>query len=637
LVAALPHWIVNNNLLILSFMSNRQNEAVKSPWAWIPSLYFAEGLPNVAIMAISAIMYKTLGISNREFAFYTAWLYLPWVIKPIWSPFVEAYKTKRFWIIFTQFFMGIGFALISFLLPATFFFKATLAVFWLLAFNSATHDIAADGFYIIGLSEHQQSWFVGIRSTFYRLAMMAGQGAIVMLAGSIENATGLESVNVDIRVVKELNVEHKYDVNSEDRVMKPLPGPMRVVSLTGNQVTLQSGAADPQAVDEFINKARELNSHVENSEVDNSFEKSWFDEQILSPVEETIKKITGRDANASVPSMHGNIAVSLYQLSTPPEEGQSVILNIGRVSGSKSVKLIAGGTKVFTHSNWNQPLMAVFQVDLKEKSNCSAVFRVRSGNAIFAWSVSFILLSVVFFSISLYHAFSLPTPPSDTARIDGGVWVSFVQTFSSFFRKKGVVKAIAFLLLYRLGESQLVKLAQPFMLDSQEVGGLAFSTSEVGFVYGTVGTVMLTVGGILGGVLAAQFGLRKVLFPMAIAMNLPNACYLYLAFAQPDSFAVVNLCVGFEQFGYGLGFTAFMLFMVSFAEDSGEHRTSHFAIMTGFMALGMMIPMMISGWIQEVLGYQYFFTWVLLATLPGFLILKFLPVSDNFGLKKSKR
>ena len=374
----------------------------------------------------------------------------------------------------------------------------------------------------------------------------------------------------------------------------------------------------------------------DKDEVTSKENEGWFDQHILNPLEQSIRRMTGRDKAVQHIIEQGKVAVSLFQLSKPPEGGQKVIVNIGRVSGSKNIKLIAGGTKVYTGVNWNEPLMAVFQVDQKEKGGNSALYRVRSGNTIFAWSVSFIVLAAAFFLISIYHVFCLPTPKSDVPHQSGGGWKGFIETFTSFFRKKGVVIAILFLLFYRLGESQLVKLAQPFMLDSQEVGGLAFSTGEVGFVYGTIGSIMLTVGGIIGGVVAARYGLKKVLFPMAVAMNLPNVAYLYMAYVQPDSFALVNLCVGFEQFGYGVGFTAFMLFMVAFAEDSGEHRTSHFALMTGFMALGMMIPMMVSGWIQEVLGYQYFFIWVLIATLPGFLIIKFLPVSDSFGLKKHK-
>ena len=161
-----------------------------SPWAWIPTLYFAQGLPYVAVMTISVIMYKRLGISNAELAFYTGWLNLPWVVKPLWSPFIDLIKTKRWWITATQLLIGAGLAGIAFTIPTTYFFQLTLAVFWLLAFSSATHDIAADGFYMLGLNSHQQALFVGIRSTFYRIATIAGQGLLIMLAGYLETSTG---------------------------------------------------------------------------------------------------------------------------------------------------------------------------------------------------------------------------------------------------------------------------------------------------------------------------------------------------------------------------------------------------------------------------------------------------------------
>jgi len=612
-------------------MSIKQELTDENPWRWIPSLYFAEGLPYIAIMVVSGIMYKTLGISNREFAFYTAWLYLPWVIKPIWSPLVEMYQSKRYWIVLTQFMMGICFALVAFMLPTTFFFQSTMALFWLLAFSSATHDIAADGFYIINLSEYQQSWFVGIRSTFYRLAMIAGQGVIVMLAGAIEQSTGLDSITLDVRVSAANVTEQHVSCEAPSIIDSALPGEMRLVSLSGNQLNLNVGTTDPELIQSVLNKARTENTDVIKSPEKVEEADGYFD-SLLAQMESFLRKHVGDKRGATLQDDTGNIGVSFFQLSKPPEPDKNINVNIGRDSGSKNISLIAGGSRVFTSENWNRPLMAVFQIDPRETEDCSAVFEIRSGNSVFAWSVSFLVLGVFFIVIALYHSLFLPKSSDES-----GSETTFTETFSSFFRKKGVVTAILFLLLYRLGESQLVKLAQPFMLDSQEVGGLAFSTAEVGFVYGTIGALMLTLGGILGGVIAAKYGLKKVVFPMAVAMNLPNIVYLYLAYAQPDSFIIVNLCVAFEQFGYGIGFTAFMLFMVTFAEDSGTHRTSHFAIMTGFMAMGMMFPMMISGWIQDIVGYEKFFIWVLLATMPGFIIIHFLPIPDSFGVKKKAK
>ena len=179
-------------------MENKQTKK-SSPWAWIPTLYFAEGLPYVVAMTVAVIMYKRLGISNTDIALYTSWLYLPWVIKPFWSPFVDLIKTKRWWIVSMQMLIGAGLAGVAFLIPMPFFFQATLAVLWLIAFSSATHDIAADGFYMLALDSSQQSFFVGIRSTFYRLAMISGQGVLIIIAGSLESWTGLEPMQFTVQ------------------------------------------------------------------------------------------------------------------------------------------------------------------------------------------------------------------------------------------------------------------------------------------------------------------------------------------------------------------------------------------------------------------------------------------------------
>ena len=415
------------------------------PWAWIPSLYFAEGIPYVVVMTVSVIMYKRLDISNAEIAFYTSWLYLPWVIKPIWSPIVDVMRTRRFWIIVMQLLIGAGLAGVALTLPGDNFFRYSLAVLWLIAFSSATHDIAADGFYITALTEHQQAWFVGIRSTFYRLAMITGQGLLIMVAGYVESSTG--------------------------------------------------------------------------------------------------------------------------------------------------------------------------RVDL-------------------AWSTVFYLLAGLFIILFAYHSRVLPRPQNDIAGHPGSlssVMADVAETFASFFKKKHIVKILVFLLLYRFAEAQLAKLAAPFLLDAREAGGLGLTTSEVGLTYGTVGILMLTVGGILGGFLAARNGLKYWLWWMVAAINLPNAVYIVLAFWQPQSLVFVNIAVGFEQFGYGFGFTAYMLYMIYVAQ--GRHSTAHFAICTGFMALGMMIPGMFSGWVQEILGYENFFAWVLLATIPSFLVTRMIPLDADFGRK----
>jgi PAT family beta-lactamase induction signal transducer AmpG len=414
-----------------------------NPWRWIPSLYFSQGIPYVVAMTLSVIMYKNLKVSNTEIALYTSWLYLPWVIKPLWSPLVDMFRTKRFWIVTLQFVIGVAFALVAFTVPTEKFFQVTLAVFWLMAFSSATHDIAADGFYLLAMPQHQQAAYVGVRSTFYRLAMIAGQGGLVYLAGTLQERTG--------------------DVTR-------------------------------------------------------------------------------------------------------------------------------------------------------------------------AWTIVFLLLAAVFGVVALYHLFALPRPAADrTVRHGEGGLAGFVAVFKGFFTKAHIGPTLAYLLLYRLAEAQALKLVTPFLLDGRDIGGLGLTTQQVGIVYGTAGVIALTVGGILGGIVISRHGLKRMLWPMIIIMHTPNLVFVYLAMAQPGSLYLIGGALVVEQFAYGFGFTAYMLYMMMAAE--GENKTAHYAICTGFMALGMMLPGMAAGWIQDHLGYVNFFAWVCVATIPSFVATAFLKVDPAFGKK----
>lgn len=418
-----------------------------SPWAWIPTLYFAQGLPYVAVMTISVIMYKRLDISNAELAFYTGWLNLPWVIKPLWSPFIDLMKTKRWWTTTMQLLIGAGLAGIALTIPTEHFFQWTLAIFWLMAFSSATHDIAADGFYMLGLDSHQQALFVGIRSTFYRIATIAGQGLLIMLAGHLETSTG---------------------------------------------------------------------------------------------------------------------------------------------------------------------------------------------NIPYAWSLTFMVLAGIFIALWAYHYFVLPRPESDRAAKEVStrtLMKEFIGTFVSFFKKEQAGIAILFMLLYRLPEAQLAKMGIPFLVDPIHEGGLGLTTEQIGFVQGTVGIIGLTLGGILGGIAVSRGGLKRWLWPMVCAISIPDIVYVYLSYAQPESLLPINLCIFIEQFGYGFGFTAYMLYLIYFAD--GEHKTAHYAICTAFMALGMMIPGIVAGWLQEVMGYQLFFIWIMVCTLATFGVTALLKIDPTFG-KKNK-
>ncbi|KQV50489.1 MFS transporter [Pelomonas sp. Root1217] len=420
--------------------------AQRSPWAWVPTLYFAQGIPYVMVVVLSTTIYKNLGISNTEAAFFTSWIYLPWVIKPLWSPLVELFGRKRQWVTVLQFLIGAALASVALTIPVAQVLQWSLAIFWLIAFASASHDIAADGYYMLALPQHSQAAFVGVRSTAYRLANIGCQGGLVYLSGFIEK---------------------------------------------------------------------------------------------------------------------------------------------------------------------------------------------RTGSFITAWSAIFCVVGVVFLLLALWHLKVLPRPDADRQgpgrSAAHGFMAEFREDFSSYFAKPGIVVTLAFLLLYRFPEAQLLKLASPFLLDPVDKGGLGLSNQEVGFAYGTVGLIALTVGGLVGGWIISRIGLKKALWPLVLAMHVPNVAFLLLAMTHPTSLAVISAALAVEQFGYGLGFTAYLMYMIHVAE--GEKKTAHYAICTGFMALGMMIPGMWSGWLQDHIGYVPFFAWVLVATLPSFIMAALIKVPDDFGKK----
>ena len=303
-------------------------------------------------------------------------------------------------------------------------------------------------------------------------------------------------------------------------------------------------------------------------------------------------------------------------------------------SGDKSVSLAEGGRLVFDDSNWNKFAIVAIQLDPKLKHATSATFEIRSGNIPLSWTITFFTLVGLFILFGVWHRFILPHPASDKPG-DAHSIVTFIReffkTFGSFFVKERIGILLLFLVLYRFGESQLVKMVVPFLLDGREVGGLGLTTGQVGLVYGTIGIIALTCGGLLGGMVASRHGLKKWLWPMVCIIHLPDAAFIYLAYAQPDSLVLISVAVAVEQFGYGFGFTAYMLYMIYIAR--GKHQTAHYAICTGFMALGMMIPGMWSGWLQELIGYQHFFIWVILATIPSFIVVLLIPLDKEFGKK----
>lgn len=595
----------------------------RSPWSWVPSLYFAEGIPYAVVATTFAlIMYKRLGLSNADAAFYTSWLYLPWVIKPFWSPFVDIMKTKRWWIVAMQSLIAVGLAGVAFSIPTTFFLQCSLALLWLVAFSSATHDISADGFYMIALNEQQQSLFVGIRSTFYRISMIVGQGALVMLAGHLENMSGLDPVVINVSnesIIRKQTVDNPseglcfvYDKN------------LFFKSMSAEEAKIAKDSAEAtNARNGFVFLNKEENPQPEKI--------GFWQRNISDPLKEKLSSVfrEGEAHGANSPAESCAITTETIRLSQKP--GKEIVLNIRQTSGDKSISLLGQERYVFNDDNWDKPLVLLFQLDPRAKETCVAEFTGSSGDTPHAWSITFFICATLFVCLALYHFYALPKPDKDKRVEDSNSIKAFFSSFGTFFSKKGIGLSIAFVLLYRLGEAQLTKIASPFLLDSVQDGGLGLSTSEIGFAYGTVGVIALTIGGILGGIIVSRDGLHKWLWPMVLSMNVPNLLYVYMSITQLDSYALVCGLVGVEQFGYGFGFTAFMLYLIYISR--GEYSTSHYAICTGLMALGMMLPGMIAGWLQECVGYSNFFVWVCICTIPGMLLIKKLKVEDDFGKK----
>ena len=420
----------------------------RNPWDWVPTLYFAEGVPYVAVMTISVIIYKRLGLSNTDITLYTSWLYLPWVIKPLWSPFVDMLRTKRWWILMMQILIAAALAGVAFTIPGPLWLQGSLAFFWLLAFSSATHDIAADGFYMLGLEQHEQAYFVGIRSTFYRIATIFSSGLLVGLAG---------------------------------------------------------------------------------------------------------------------------------------------------------------------------------------------VLQVLTRSIAYAWSLVFYLIAGLFIALWLYHSWALPRPAEDANRVQktaADIVSEFWQTLVTFFQKPQVIAGICFMLFYRMPEGLLAKVSALFLVDKVSNGGLGLSDVEFGMVQGTVGVIGLTLGGILGGIAASRDGLKRWLWPMVMAITIPDLVYVYLSYALPSSLLVINICIFLEQFGYGFGFSAYMLYLIYYSQ--GEHKTAHYALCTAFMALSMMIPGLFAGALQESVGYQAFFLIVVVCCAMTYIVSSLLKIDPEFGKKKAE-
>jgi PAT family beta-lactamase induction signal transducer AmpG len=601
----------------------------RNPWLWVPSLYFAQGIPYVIVMTVAVIMFKRLGVSNSRIAFYTSVLYLPWVIKPLWSPLVQRVGSRRGWTVLMQLLVGAALGCTALAIPAEDFVRYTMATLAFVAVASATHDVAADGFYLLALTSHQQAFFVGIRSTAYRLATIAGQGLLVMLAGQLESATGLPIVRLEAVAADRPLASAAFEPSAG---LEPATGDQRIV-VANQRLELSLGERPKSDVESLLEQVQEWNVRhgfyaAPEAAAAAADKPGW-----VSSLETVLRNWFGpRRSTEAASDVEGDVVLVSMQLTQPVPEGAQQVVQFGRASGDASFFVREGERFVVTHKNWRQPFISLVQVESKLNGESTARFEIRSGNIPLAWMATFFLAAAVFTALFIYHYFALPRPAGDIPAPGESGWAQgFLQPFASFFQKPRIGVLLAFLLLYRLPEAQAIKLVTPFLLDAREKDGLALTTGEVGLVYGTIGIMMLMLGGILGGMVVARDGLRRWLWPMALAIHLPNIAFLFLSYVQPESLAAITAAIGVEQFGYGFGFTAYMMYCIYIAR--GEHQTVHYALCTGFMALGMMIPGMWSGWLQQLIGYEHFFVWVMLCTLPSFIAVALIPLEADFGKK----
>ncbi len=420
----------------MTFDSMGNSHRQTHPAAWVPTLYFAEGIPFFAVALLAGILYKRLGLPNDVIAFYTSWLLLPWSLKPLWSPLLEMFRTKKFFVVLFQMGGGLALAAIALCLPLAGYFRYTLALFIVVAFCASTHDIAADGLYIASLTAKQQAAYAGWQGGFFNAARFFSQGGLVILAGYLESRTGIPH----------------------------------------------------------------------------------------------------------------------------------------------------------------------------------------------AWMAIFGAMGVLLIALGLYHARVLPTGSRDHTA------ATFRDVVVSFFKKPNIYLLLAFILLYRAGEGQVVRIGPLFLVDSRAAGGLGLTTEQFGTVYGTFGTVAFIAGSVLGGYFTSWLGLKAALLPLICAMNLPNLAYVYLSAVQPSNPLAVTAALSLEMFGYGFGFVGVILLMMQEIAP-GKYQTAHYAFANSLMNLGLMIPGTVSGKIQLTLGYRNFFIWVLLSSIPALLLARFIPIRGEAALQ----
>ncbi|MDR1681312.1 MAG: MFS transporter [Prevotellaceae bacterium] len=411
----------------------------RNPLGWVPSVYFAMGMPFVMLSLVSVIMLKDLGIPNARITFWTSLIILPWTLKPLWSPFLEMFRSKKYFVVGTQLITGLSFALLALSLPLPGFFTYAIALMGLIAFSGATHDIATDGIYMNELNPPTQAKYIGWQGAFFNIAKVVCNGGLVFLAGVLMKSIG----------------------------------------------------------------------------------------------------------------------------------------------------------------------------------------------TLYAWMVIMGICAGVMIVLSLYHSRALPLGGA-AVKIqtfkDG--WRSFVEVFTTFFRKQYIWYYMAFIILYRLAEGLAIKVLPLFLKAETTEGGMGLTNENYGLIVGTLGTLAFILGSILAGHFVSKKGLRRTLFLLCCTINLPFLFYLLLAIYQPSQMALTGTAIVCEYFGYGFGFVGLTLFMMQQVAP-GKHKMAHYAFASGVMNLGYMAAGMVSGWLSDTFGYGLFFVFVAVAMIPALVLSRIVPFTNE--------
>lgn len=410
----------------------------RNPLTWVPSLYFAQGLPFFAVALVAGQMFKSMGVGNDDIGHWTAAIMSAWIFKPLWSPFLELASSKKLVVVAFQLIGGLCLGGVALALHTPFWIAACITMLTMVAISSATHDVACDGLYIASLSEKDQARYAGWTGTFFNAGRFISAGGLLLLAGYFEKTLGVVS----------------------------------------------------------------------------------------------------------------------------------------------------------------------------------------------AWTIVFCILAMMMILLGAYNSWSLP--PARNAVSANITAVSIARTLAEvivdFFKKPGIWVAVVFIILFRAGEAQVQTIGPLFLREARELGGLGLTTTEVGAVYGTVGTIAFIVGSIAGGYFTSWLGLKRAMLVLILAVNLPNLVFYFLSVSQPTNLAIIGTALSIEMFGYGFGFVGLILYMMQVVAP-GKYQTAHYAFATGIMQLGFSMFKWVSGDIQVALGYQNFFIWVLAAAIPVAILSQLIPMS----------